>query len=186
MNMNPTPHACASHMMNGENVELCEPLARLKEEHGPLREQMNEFARLAREIGTDAEAADWQRPLAELRGKVQTFVNHLDPHSGLEEGVLFPLMARYIGRESGPIAVMEYEHDQAKANLGKFLAEAAESGDGPVSTELAGQLAAYAIAAHSILTDHFMKEENVLFPMAQNLLTDEDKAYLAEKMNNNA
>lgn len=173
-------HSCASAMMNGEQVELSAPLARLKQEHGPLREQMDEFARLAAGIGTGEERDDWREPLAALRAKVQAFADRLEPHSDLEEGILFPLMAKYIGRETGPIYVMEYEHDQAKGNLRVFLERSAES-DAPVTALQAAEIASYAAAAHTILTEHFMKEENILFPMAENLLSAEDKQLLAEK-----
>ena len=138
---------------------------------------MDAFVREAAEIGRDGEIADWARPLAELKQKVQAFVHELDPHSEREEGTLFPLMARYIGRETGPIAVMEYEHDLAKHNLKLFL-EAAEQLQGAVDAERAKEIAAYAIQAHAVLTDHFMKEENVLFPMAENMLSVEEKEEL--------
>lgn len=176
--MNPFTHSCASSMMDADKVELCEPLAQLKREHGPLRDQMNEFAGLALRIGKDDGISDWSKPLAELRIKVKEFVDRLEPHSEREEGVLFPLMARYIGRETGPIAVMEYEHDQAKGNLKKFL-ELSIPADGSVSSAQAAEIASCAIAAQEILTDHFMKEENILFPMAETLLSPEEKSLLA-------
>lgn len=171
-------HQCGASMFGGRGPEkLCEPLARLKFEHGPLREQMNAFVREAAAIGRDGAVADWSGPLAELKRKVDAFVGELDPHSEREEGVLFPMMAKYIGRETGPIAVMEYEHDLAKANLKKFR-EAVERLEGAVDAERAKEIASYAIQAHAVLTDHFMKEENVLFPMAENMLNAEEKAEL--------
>ena len=177
--MEQTPHQCGASMFGGRMpVELCEPLARLKKEHGPLREQMNAFAREAAEIGLDGGVADWSGRLAELKRKVDAFVSELDPHSEREERALFPLMAKYIGRESGPIAVMEYEHDLAKTNLKKFR-EAVEQIEGAVDAAKAKEIASCAIQAHAVLTEHFMKEENVLFPMAENMLNEEEKAKLA-------
>lgn len=180
--MNPYSHgfSCASAMTGGEQTELCGPLARLKREHGPLREQMNEFAQLAAFFGKDDDIADWSMLLSELRAKVQAFAERLEPHSELEEGVLFPMMANHIGRETGPIAVMEYEHDRAKENLRKFL-ELSVPGEAPVLSSQAAGIAIYAAAAHEILTDHFLKEENILFPMAENLLSPEEKNLLAER-----
>ncbi|WP_249179138.1 hemerythrin domain-containing protein [Brevibacillus sp. NL20B1] len=159
-------------------VALCEPLAQLKREHGPLREQMDAFAREAAEIGADQETTDWTAQLAALKQKVEAFVRELDPHSEREEGALFPLMAKYIGRQMGPIAVMEYEHELAKQNLKKFL-EAVEQLEGTADAGRAKEIASYALQAHAVLTDHFMKEENVLFPMAENMLNAEEKAELS-------
>ncbi|AGA57377.1 hypothetical protein Theco_1211 [Thermobacillus composti KWC4] len=176
--MEQNSHHCGAAMFGGRGpAKLCEPLARLQLEHGPLREQMNAFAREAAEIGQDGGITDWSGRLAELKRKVDAFVSELDPHSEREEGTLFPLMAKYIGRETGPIAVMEYEHDLAKANLKKFR-EAVEQLEGAVDAERAKDIASYAIQAHAVLTEHFMKEENVLFPMAENILNEEEKAEL--------
>lgn len=116
-----------------------------------------------------------------MRESVQAFVHELDPHSEREEGVLFPMMAQYIGRTSGPIAVMEYEHDQAKQRLASFLEKTAELPEA-VGRDGAAALADMVIDAYHILAEHFMKEENVLFPMAERLLSDEEKETLAEKI----
>ncbi|MBT2722454.1 hemerythrin domain-containing protein [Bacillus sp. ISL-46] len=116
---------------------------------------------------------------AALITKVKEFKAALDPHSEREEGVLFPMMGVYIGTTSGPIAVMEYEHDQAKANIGEFLGKA-ESG--LVSTEETKKTAELIQNAYFILTEHFSKEENVLFPMAERMLTEEEKEELYRKI----
>lgn len=180
--MSQIPHQCGSMMFGGNGqLPLCEPLAQLKREHGPLREQMDTFARMAAEIGENAEQADWSRQLAELKAQVDAFVRELDPHSDREEGALFPLMAKYIGRQVGPIAVMEYEHEVAKQNL-KMFREAVEQATGPVDAARAKEIAAYALQAHAVLTDHFMKEENVLFPMAENMLNADEKEELRRKI----
>lgn len=179
--MSQVPHHCS--MMSGSHayVTLCEPLAQLKREHGPLRKQMDAFAQLAAQIGMDQAKTDWSRQLAELKEKVDAFVRELDPHSEREEGALFPLMANYIGRQVGPIAVMEYEHELAKRNL-KTFKEAMEHVKEPVDAERAKEIASYALQAHAVLTDHFTKEENVLFPMAENMLSAEEKDELSRAL----
>ncbi|WP_257985059.1 hemerythrin domain-containing protein [Bacillus sp. T33-2] len=60
------------------------------------------------------ELNDDRESFKRLPPAVEKFLSDLEPHSEREEGVLFEMMASYIGRESGPIAVMEYEHDQVK------------------------------------------------------------------------
>jgi regulator of cell morphogenesis and NO signaling len=169
------------------NIELCAPLAQLKREHGPLREQMEAYSRIASDLisiddTAEAEAAGWRSTLEELHQKVSRFISELDPHSEREEGVLFPMMARYIGRDTGPIAVMEYEHDQAKSNLKLFRTGMEGAAPESIDLEKAQELAGYAHKAYTILTDHFMKEENVLFPMAQQMLSDEEKEQLARQI----
>ena len=169
------------HMGGHEEVELCQGLQRLKQEHEPLRKQKQYLFELAQAIGGDAGVQNWKERLLALRKNVQVFINELDPHSEREEGVLFPMMAQYIGRTSGPIAVREYEHDQAKQRITSFLAKTAELPE-TVDRDSAMALADKIIQAYHILTEHFMKEENVLFPMAERLLSDEEKEELAEKI----
>lgn len=173
-------HQCGSHFMNAQ-VELCPPLKRLQQEHGPLRAQMDAFRLAAGKIGAEEGPRDWRDELAKLQKQVSAFVSELESHSDKEEGVLFPIMAKYIGRETGPIAVMEFEHEEAKRNL-RLFAEAVSGLHGPVDGARARTVAGYAIEAQAILADHFMKEENVLFPMAERLLSGEEKRGLERSM----
>ncbi|WP_339173693.1 hemerythrin domain-containing protein [Anoxybacillus sp. FSL W8-1294] len=158
-------------------VELCPPLQRLKEEHEPLNEKKYALFVAAQKI-YNGEEENVLEALVRLRENVQQFLQELDPHSRREEDVLFPMMARYIGRESGPIAVMEYEHHEAKENISTFLKKTET-----IDIHEARELASYVMNAYMILTDHFTKEECVLFPMAEKLLSSEEKEELAKKIN---
>ncbi|GAC89786.1 hemerythrin HHE cation binding domain-containing protein [Anoxybacillus flavithermus NBRC 109594] len=159
-----------------ESVSLCPPLQRLKEEHGPLNEEKYALFVAAKSI-YDGEEQDVVQAFIRLREKVQQFLQHLEPHSRREEDVLFPMMERYIGKQFGPIAVMEYEHQEAKQNIATFLQKTET-----IRSEEAKQLASYVMNAYMILTDHFAKEEQVLFPMAEKLLSAEEKEELAKRI----
>ncbi|MDF2682373.1 MAG: hemerythrin [Brevibacillus sp.] len=96
--------------MNPAPTFLCTALARLKEEHGPLVEKMMELKKQSKQFA-DAQALFKEELLQDLQEKAADFIAQLEPHSEKEEAVLFPMLATYIGRETGPIAVMEYEHE---------------------------------------------------------------------------
>ncbi|WP_134703509.1 hemerythrin domain-containing protein [Ammoniphilus sp. YIM 78166] len=163
------------HAVENQEVTLCKALQQLKNEHGPLRQQMDAFFVKAKQVVELEESnSSILGEMTELRKLVVEFERQLGPHSEREEGILFPAMVKYIGRETGPIAVMEYEHDQAKNNLACFLASTEELTAGMDYRNVAH----YAIQAYLILTDHFMKEERVLFPMAQQILSHEEKKEL--------
>ncbi|MDQ0246454.1 hemerythrin-like domain-containing protein [Bacillus fengqiuensis] len=168
-------------MMAGRISELCEPLQTLKNEHGPLTAQMEQLYQSSNLIGNNPSIDNWVEQINALKEDVVTFVQHLEPHSEREEGILFPMMAAYIGREMGPIAVMEYEHDQAKSHLGTFL-EKTDNLNTEVKANEAKDLADLVIQAYFILKEHFSKEENVLFPMAEQMLSDEEKEELRRKV----
>ncbi|WP_306454188.1 hemerythrin domain-containing protein [Neobacillus jeddahensis] len=155
---------------------LSEGLKQLKSEHPPLLEQLEGMFVLTQQI---MQEIDVENHFSELIIKVKEFKNALDPHSEREEGVLFPMMGVYIGTTSGPIAVMEYEHDQAKEKIAAFLSRV-ESGHS-VNDEKK-KLAELIQNAYFILTEHFAKEENVLFPMAERMLTDNEKKELLQRI----
>lgn len=169
--------ACMSSLAGGNPVNLSEGLAQLKGEHPPLIQMLNGLFELCQQIDG---GIDREQSFELLKEKVAAFIAELDPHSEREEGVLFPMMGKYIGTTSGPIAVMEYEHDRAKTLIGTFLEKAnggTELLDGQ-KKELAGLIK----DAYHTLVDHFNKEENVLFPMAERMLTNEEKQELITRI----
>nr|WP_272898810.1 hemerythrin domain-containing protein [Paenibacillus sp. MMS18-CY102] len=156
----------------------------LMQEHIPLLEQMEQFYAIAQQIGGTDGLSDWMASLFVLQEMARAFVRDLDPHSAKEEDILFPMVARFVGYGTGPVAVMEFEHEQAKLHLQQFLeaVSALETGAAVTAAAAAG-IAADLIEAYHILTSHFMKEETVLFPMAQRLFTPMDMEELAAKFN---
>ncbi|MDN3014961.1 hemerythrin domain-containing protein [Paenibacillus sp. BSR1-1] len=167
---------CMSAFGGMEQAELSEGLKQLKGEHPPLLAQLEGLYTLTQKIDQEIEL---EMNFNELITKVNEFKAALDPHSEREEGILFPMMGAYIGTTSGPIAVMEYEHDQAKANIKEFLEKSLNV---PSTFSEMKTLAELIQNAYFILTEHFTKEENVLFPMAERMLSDEEKLELLSKI----
>lgn len=100
-------------------------------------------------------------------------------HHAKEEKLLFEKMKeRGMTVEGGPLAVMLHEHDQGRAWV-RGVAEAlpgAESGDQEAKSIIAGNLDSFV----NMLRAHIDKEDNVLYAMADKMLTDEDQKELAE------
>lgn len=167
---------CMSALGGMPQAELSKGLKQLKSEHPPLLEQLEGMYELTQKIDQEIEI---KTNFTGLIAKVKEFKAALDPHSDREEGILFPMMGVYIGTTSGPIAVMEYEHDQAKSKIGAFLAKVEGDLDSNEEKKKAAELIQN---AYFILTEHFSKEENVLFPMAERMLTDEEKEELFQKI----
>ena len=100
-------------------------------------------------------------------------------HHAKEEKHLFPLYEqRGIPREGGPIGVMLSEHEKGREHIRAAAASLQKASEG-------NQEAAEAFAEHLtgyvlLLRDHIDRENNVLYPMGNRLLTAEDKQALAE------
>jgi hemerythrin-like domain-containing protein len=99
-------------------------------------------------------------------------------HHGKEEELLFPLLERKgLPREGGPISVMLSEHD-----LGRDLIKemAASSADCDKASHPARERWARAAERYSmLLREHILKENNVLFEMAEEMLTPDEQSALA-------
>ncbi|WP_257008177.1 hemerythrin domain-containing protein [Bacillus sp. FJAT-45350] len=180
--METQPLSCVSSML-GDDVDnaLCPALMQLKNEHPPLTKQMESIYALTQSIEQEEITLN-SKALEQLYKQVKSFVTELEPHAEREEGVLFEMVAAYIGRTNGPIAVMEYEHDEAKKLLKTFLDDCEKNLETVEPTDIK-RIASYTSKACEILTQHFMKEESVLFPLANKLLTSEEKEVLEIKIN---
>lgn len=88
-------------------------------------------------------------------------------HHGKEEGILFPAMeAAGIPNEGGPIGVMLHEHVLGRERIRGMTAALEGSGD-PES--FAREAAGYI----ELLRQHIEKENQVLFPMGERMLSAE-------------
>jgi hemerythrin-like domain-containing protein len=98
-------------------------------------------------------------------------------HHGKEEKRLFPLLQqRGLPTQGGPVACMLNEHDLGRALLlrvEKALPSAAQ-GDSAARREVEEAYLGFV----SLLRDHIKKEDQILFNMADNVLTPEDQKAL--------
>ncbi len=94
-------------------------------------------------------------------------------HHGKEEDLLFPgLEAQGMPRDTGPIAVMLYEHEQGRALVRTMAASLndAREGDERAGDDLRG--AAWGFI--DLIVAHIGKEDNVLFTMADGMIVGPD------------
>jgi len=117
-------------------------------------------------VETVVEAGDW--PQAETAHR--HFVDAVEKHFSMEEQVLFPAFEEASGESMGPTTVMRHEHEQMR----ELFAEMEEA--------LGGQDAeAYLGAAETLLIlmqQHNAKEEQILYPMSDQVLQGEQAALL--------
>jgi hemerythrin-like domain-containing protein len=84
-------------------------------------------------------------------------------HFAVEEQALFPLLARHLSPEQGPLAVMNAEHIAFRELLAD-LTTAVRAGNLDAQRTHAAELV-------ELLRGHIAKEDQVLFPMAARLLS---------------
>lgn len=92
-------------------------------------------------------------------------------HHGKEEEILFRAMAdQGMPADAGPLAVMLYEHVEGRGFAGA-LAEVAERG-GDFGEADRGEVARAARGYAGLLRDHIQKEDQILYPMADQMLPE--------------
>lgn len=162
--------------MKGSNVVLSVPLQQLKGEHVSLRKDMDLYYEIIEDIEFDSGPAIVHL-FKKLHQQILTFTDKLKAHSKREEEGLFPLMARHLGENDRTIEEMEFEHEKAEKHLQDFLTEADKAGSN-IDESKVEWITVYAFQAHATLTQHFAKEEKVLFPLAESLLSTDEKKEL--------
>lgn len=116
------------------------------------------FARAEKECAS----GDWpagEKIFARLRGQLET-------HFTAEEEVLFPAFEEATGMTSGPTEMMRREHQQMRELLERMqmsLQSRDQDGFGGDAETLL-----------VMMQQHNLKEENILYPMCDNVLGDSD------------
>ena len=110
-------------------------------------------------------------PMDVLKDTLDFVTNFIDKcHHSKEENGLFPeLNERGLPREQGPIAVMLMEHEEGR-RLVKMLKDAIDryANDANAKNDIIQIMESYI----ALLTQHIWKENNILFNLADSILSD--------------
>lgn len=144
----------------------------LQEEHEEIKKVLEALQHEADRIKTTGELdREFVRDAADF---ASNFAD--DYHHKKEENMLFQRMSeRGMPRQHSPIGMMEHEH-----NMGRNMVEAVQNEldkDEPDVDRIADQFERFA----DMLQEHIHKENNVLYPMANKLFTEDDQQELKER-----
>jgi hemerythrin-like domain-containing protein len=147
----------------------------LRHEHEAILKMLDVTEKVANRL--ERGEAVRQEVLANLQEFFRLFADQC--HHGKEEDLLFPLLEQKgIPRTGGPIGVMLHEHEEGRSLIRQMgeAAETAKSGVAGASSRWAGAARGYA----GLLRGHIEKEDNVLFMMADRVLSPREQEQLAE------
>ena len=145
---------------------MARPLTILMDEHRLIENVLGSLETCAIEIegGLALERGFARDYAAFLRGFADAW------HHGKEEDILFRRMTeRGFSAESGPVAVMLHEHREGRALVGAI--HGVGEGTGDVTPAERAAFLAGAQGFIPLLRQHIQKEDNILYPMSERVLT---------------
>jgi hypothetical protein len=155
-----------------ESLEGGETLA---PEGHPIRILMEEHRMLLRFAGELRDAAqNLQSVNGDEMGQINHIVEHLkdsESHYLREENVLFPYLERH--GITQPPAIMWMEHDRIR-EIKKNIYRIVDGREDVGLQEFKAQLEESSLALAEMLSSHFYKENNILFPTALRVIDEEE------------
>ncbi len=163
------------------------PIEHLLQEHRDIMSQVADLRQAVADLSARGEAA-LPEALPVFRRMGRMMETQLAQHARKEDDALFPALDAIIGAESGPTYVMRAEHKEIHGQ-GELLRQTLHELNAVEHPKIeAGgaklrELAAKGGSAETLKTNaeeiirlldmHFGKEEQILFPMAENMLDEE-------------
>jgi len=156
--------------------DAMKPTEELMKEHNAILTMLQILEAVCQKLETGLDVN-----IADLENILTFFKEFADGcHHRKEENFLFPKMENAgIPRERGPIGVMLGEHDLGRKYIREMndgLKDYKTTGDRDGIGRFIGSARAYG----NLLTLHISKENNVLFPMADQCLDAETQAFLSQ------
>lgn len=146
------------------------PIHILMEEHRVLLEYAGELRDTAKGIMNEEDIGS----AADKMGKLDHLVEHFKASSShylREENVLFPYLEKH--GITQPPAVMWMEHDRIR-EIEKGLFELADTRENVAFRNFANQLDAVSLSLADILSNHFYKENNILYTTAMRVMEEDE------------
>ena len=138
----------------------------LKDEHEGVTLMLRILDEVSRRL--DSESRLQQKHFDGILEFLKVFVDKC--HHGKEEELLFPALVKVGIPQDGPISVMLFEHEMGRKYI-RVMADAFERyklKDASAASAIVQNAQAYI----ELLTDHIDKENNILFVMADDRLTE--------------
>jgi len=171
------------------------PIDRLLAEHRELRTEIDRLRGAVEDLRSGGDAS-LPVALPALRPVVAMMSGPLLVHARKEDEALFPAVERALGETEGPTAVMRREHVEIHDGARRFRETLRQLHDVEHPSIVAGgarllrlveeggvaELVSTGEELVELLDAHFQKEEDVLFPIARDLLSGEELAAVASRM----
>jgi iron-sulfur cluster repair protein YtfE (RIC family) len=122
------------------------------------------------DLFASAEAAVAQKNWDSARSLFERFQAAMAHHLAMEEEILFPAFEARTGNSMGPTQVMRMEHEQMRSLLQDMASAVAASNQ--------SRYLGLSETLNMLMQQHNLKEENMLYPMSDQVLGGEREAVI--------
>ena len=152
------------------NMQPSQPISILMEEHKMMLKMAEQLLTLANKVLKVSDMRYVAEEIHQVEHLVEDFTD-AEKHYLREENVLFPVIEKHGITE--PPAIMWMEHDQIR-ELKKKLHALVKGVNEASLQSFKEQLWDTAKALNTLLPNHFYKENNILFPAAMSVVTEQE------------
>lgn len=159
-------------------TEFSTAVERMEQEHASLTAQLTDLYLTAKTAGCANGETAVRDSLSRLARRADGFQATLEAHLQWARHELFPMMGIYAGQELEPsikpsLWGVDKDFQLAKRYLDAFRTAALHDGVA-ADKEEAAEAASHLLQACVILSDYLKMEKDMLFPLAEQMLTDID------------
>lgn len=154
---------------------------RLQEEREQLMNEMKSIYIEALEVGRNADSDNIRQLLEHLRNRTLAFVSDLEKYLEWEDEDLFPLVDDYFHKQPGPSITPSYwglekDREMAMLFIQSFMDLKLDGAEEDRQTPIK-HATSHLAQACLIMQEYFRLEAELLFPLADEILTDIDYFY---------
>jgi len=154
----------------------------IENEHHLLRYLMEKWHPIVLEFEHNAYTLEQGHiALSQLRTQILDFLQPLQKHIEKEEAFLIPLLSQYVGSEQGPVLAIEDEHEEISAYIDHFL-HRSQKNIKTMTMQQMRDVVRDAGEVFEVITFHLIKEESIIFPMVEDILSPKEQYTLFENL----
>jgi hemerythrin-like domain-containing protein len=154
-------------------IDFIHAVDQLRNEHEGLKANLVLLENKWIQIGNDTNERSKSEDIRQLAQRVEAYLKVLHAHADWEDTVLFPMVSMYFTANAEQVAKIEADHAQAEVDLKTFVT-IARAVDQLVQPEQLQAIGMKLLHACRLLHNHFVVEEQIIFPLAEEILEDID------------
>lgn len=154
-------------------LDFMNAVDQLRNEHVELKTNLVFLENKWQQIEAETDEAKQFQLIQESAQRVEAYLKILHAHAEWEDTVMFPMVSMYFQANADQVAAIEADHAQAEVDFRTFITEA-RGVEQHFTREHVQVIGMRLLHACRLMNNHFVIEEEIIFPLAEEILEDID------------